>query len=66
MCFCRTCIKTRNLDVLVAVKLLNIPFLVTYKYDFYFRSLRGFFTIPDPILWRNIINEKVMIAEELK
>ncbi|KUY17770.1 hypothetical protein BAZ12_18080 [Elizabethkingia miricola] len=35
------------------------------SYDFYFRNPRGF-RIADTVLWQNIINEKVMIAEELK
>jgi len=39
--------------------------IVGGSYDFYFRDPRGF-RIADTVLWQNIINEKVMIAEELK
>ncbi|WP_336667596.1 hypothetical protein [Elizabethkingia anophelis] len=39
--------------------------IVGGSYDFYFRNPRGF-RIADTVLWQNIINEKVMIAEELK
>lgn len=39
--------------------------IVGGSYDFYFRDPRGF-RIADTVLWQNIINEKVMIAKELK
>lgn len=39
--------------------------IVGGSYDFYFRYYKGFH-IPDTIIWNNILNEKVMIAEELK
>ena len=45
--------------------------IVGGSYDFYFRlkpkiSSNGYYTIPDNILWENIINEKIMLAKEMK
>lgn len=39
--------------------------IVGGSYDFYFRYPEGFH-IPDTILWKNILEENVMTAEELK
>lgn len=39
--------------------------IVGGSYDFYFGYEKGY-SISNAILWDNIINEKVMIAEELK
>ena len=39
--------------------------IVGGSYDFYFRYSDGFH-VPDTILWKNILEENVMIAEELK
>ena len=45
--------------------------IVGGSFDFYFRlkpknSTNEYFTLQDDILWENIINEKIMIAKELK
>ncbi|QQQ30075.1 hypothetical protein [Chryseobacterium indoltheticum] len=45
--------------------------IVGGSYDFYFRlkpkiSSNDYFTVSDYALWDNIINEKIMIAKELK